>query len=494
MHHLTSAPLSGTSLEARAADWLAARAAHLDPARAAPDTALFSRKALVEVALLVGLRARLDGPLDATYTRLLDVLVDVAARPSYRELVRRDRRALLLYAGTYAALRLCDREDADLRHALEATVGGRYATAFERVPYRHLDLLHTLELAGIDAHAPGYEQVLPMTLLVADPNVWELSVSDLYAITHAVFYVTDFGQREVAWPKGVTTGTVTDLLLGCLAVARAREDADLVGELLMCLTCVRAPVGDFEASARAWLRSWQEPDGRLEGPPGVIPRRLTEADEEWGSWATAYHTTIVGALEDLLFRTLPRPVRADPENPAGAVPDGALRAAASWLEAQGAGDLRTVSWAARAYDAAGDPRAASVLMTGAARHPGFAALVRGSSRDVASATADLAGRLGIHDEVLAAVAAMEPPAAPGALRGRPAEATDRESSRLLVADLVGRGPSPTLTADEAERAGNELVAGLRTAVEDYDLAWFAVAVRGLVRLPHLPARLVRDAV
>ncbi|HWJ10881.1 MAG TPA: hypothetical protein VNS46_15990, partial [Nocardioides sp.] len=130
----------------------------------------------------------------------------------------------------------------------------------------------------------------------------------------------------------------------------------------------------------------------------------------------------------------------------------------------------------------------------AARHPGFAALVRGSSRDVASATADLARRLGIHDEVLAAVAAMDPPAAPGALRGRPAEATDRESSRLLVAELVGRGPSPTLTTDEAERAGNELVAGLRTAVEDYDLAWFAVAVRGLVRLPHLPARLVRDAV
>ncbi|HWJ07878.1 MAG TPA: hypothetical protein VNS46_00790, partial [Nocardioides sp.] len=154
MHHPTSVPLSGASLEDRAADWLAARATYLDPAEAAPDTALFSRKALVEVALLVGLRARLDGPLDATYARLLDVLVDVASRPSYRELVRRDRRALLLYAGTYAALRLCGREDENLRHALEATVRGRYATSFERVPYRHLDLLHTLELAGIDAPVP----------------------------------------------------------------------------------------------------------------------------------------------------------------------------------------------------------------------------------------------------------------------------------------------------------------------------------------------------
>lgn len=494
---LTEPSPAGT-LGQRATGWLAERAGYLDPALAAPDTALFSRKALVEVALLVGLRARLEGPLDASSTRLLDVLVDVAARPSYRELVRRDRRALLLYAGTYAALRLCGREDEDLRHALTTTVDGRYATSFERVPYRHLDLLHTLELAGISSPAPDYAQVLPMTLLVADPNVWELSVSDLYAITHAVFYVTDFGQREVAWPAGTTTAGVTDLLLGCLALARAREDADLVGELLMCLTCVRAPVGDFESATRAWLHSWQEPDGRLEGPPGVIPRRLTEADADWGSWATAYHTTIVGALEDLLFRNVPRPTPGPIDDRAVVVPDRVLERAAAWLSAHGAGDLRTIAWAARAYDAAGQREAAAGLLAGAAAGPGYAVLVPRSSRDVAVATATLAARLGVEDELLAAVAAQaaEPlvPAPPGGLRSRPADATARDRSRLLVADVVGRGSPAVLTPDAAEGAGWELVADLRTAVEDYDLAWFAVAVRGLLRLPHLPARLVRDAV
>lgn len=494
----TSPVVAHAGLEQRAAAWLADLATYLDPALAAPDTALFSRKALVEVALLVGLRARLDGPLDATYTRLLDVLVDVAGRPSYRELVRRDRRALLLYAGTYAALRLCGREDEDLRHALVATVDGRYATSFERVPYRHLDLLHTLELAGIASPAPDYAQVLPMTLLVADPNVWELSVSDLYAITHAVFYVTDFGQREVAWPAGTTTAGVADLLLACLAVARAREDADLVGELLMCLTCVRAPESAFERSARAWLRSWQEPNGRLEGPPGVIPRRLTEADADWGSWATAYHTTIVGALEDLLFRTVPRPAPERLDDPPGVVPVDVLDSAAAWLSSHGTGDLRTIAWAARAYDAAGQEETAVGLLSTAAVRPGYAALVRGASRDVAVATAALADRLGVEDDVLAAVtelaAESSDPEPPTRLRARPCDATDRDRSRLLAADLVGRGSAPVLPPDDAESAGWELVAGLRTAVEDYDLAWFAVAVRGLLRVPHLPRRLVRDAV
>lgn len=502
MHPASYPPVApAKGVESRAAAWLAARAEHLDPALASPDTALFSRKALVEVALLVGLRARLDGPLDAAHARLLDVLVDVSGRPSYRELVRRDRRALLLYAGTYAALRLCGREDLELRHALTAAVGGRYATAFERVPYRHLDLLHTLELAGIDSAAPGVDQVLPLTLLTTDPNVWELSVSDTYAITHAVFYATDFGQRSVAWPAGVSTASVADLLLGCLAVARAREDADLVGELLMCLTCVRAPVTAAESAAREWLRSWQEPDGRLEGPPGVIPRRLTEADADWGSWATAYHTTIVGALEDLLFRTVPRPAPAA-SSPVVASPSdaarGMLAAAAAWVVRAGGRDLRSLAWTARAREVLGDPAGARRLLATAALRPGYDALLSGGTRDIAVGVAELAARVGVRDDVLTEVLALDAadpgPEPPTRLRPSPDGLAGRDRTRLLVADLVSRGAVPRLCPEDAERATRELVVAARRAVEDYDLASFAVVLRGLLRLPELPERLLRDAI
>ncbi|NYI47034.1 hypothetical protein BJ993_004114 [Nocardioides aromaticivorans] len=230
----------------------------------------------------------------------------------------------------------------------------------------------------------------------------------------------------------------------------------------------------------------------------MIPRRLTETDADWGSWATAYHTTIVGALEDLLFRTVPRPGPAPLDDRPVVVPETVLDGSARWLAAHGAGDLRSLSWAARGHAAAGDDEAAGALLSAAAVHPGYAELVRGASRDVAVATADLAHRLDVVDDVLVAVTALaeESPAPepPTGLRQRPADATDRDRSRLLVADLVGRRGVPPLATEDAERAGCELVAGCRTAVEDYDLAWFTVAVRGLVRLPHLPPRLVRDAV
>ena len=456
MTQVQQAPRTTTAgTGARAVAWLAQHADHLDPALADASTELFARKALVEVALLVGLRARLDpAPLDPDHQRLLDVVADVAGRASYRELAARDRRALLLYAGTYAALRLCGRDDPAFRHVLERSVRGRYATVFERVPYRHLDLLHTLELAGLPADVPGLGAALPLTVLAGDPNVLELSTADTYAITHAVFYASDFGCRDVPWPAGTDAARVADLLRACLALARARADADLVGELLMCLTCIGAAPSAADDAARAWLRAWQEPDGRVEGPPGVVPARLTQADPAWSRWATAYHTTIVAALEDLLHRRAPvahrdaslgptapaagraaadgRAVgRVDSDGPDGTLHDApphdaplhgarpvwvrhahgpaasvgagtgpaavdvrqAVRDAAGWLDAHvPTSDLRATVWTVQARTALGEHDAAAARLDAALTGPDLAARLGSVPGDVGLHLVELAAR------------------------------------------------------------------------------------------------------
>ncbi len=273
------------------------------------------------------------------------------------------------------------------------------------------------------------DQALPLTLLLGSPNTWELSVSDTRGIIRAVVTLTDLGRRPGDWPVGVTTEQVVDLLLGCLALARARQDTDLAEELGTCLACLEAP-------------------------------------------ATP---------------STPAPVR---------VPADVLAAASHWLSEHGAGDLRTLAWSARARIAAGCPASARVLLADAAISPGYGALVGHATRDIAVTVATLAARLGVHDETLEAVLADAPaPAAPPVgLRPLATDLSDRDRGRLLAADLVSRGSQPTLSGADQEVAGNELVAGALTAAETYDLAWFAVAVRGMVRLPHLPRRLVRDAV
>ncbi|MFF4588704.1 DUF6895 family protein [Streptomyces sp. NPDC001388] len=321
------------AVEDRAVAWLAARRAMLDPRNAQPGTVLFTRKALIETAFLVGLRARLDGsPLSGDYAEILEQVQDVARQPSYREMVARDEKALLLYAGTYAALRLCGREDLEFRHLIQQATSGGYAAAFERVPYRQLDLLHTLYLCGIEHDLSALDTVLPFSILCRRPNVLKLADRDVYAITHTLFYVTDFGMREPAWPRGYNPGEAVELLEALLALAEAHANADLVGELLCCLYCLG--ITESQAAHRAWefLESVQEDNGRVNGPEGILHPGLDSDDDDFRHWAEGYHTTIVAALAGLLGRSPRRLDRPRPDLPPADVSlTVPLRRAVLWL-------------------------------------------------------------------------------------------------------------------------------------------------------------------
>ncbi|MCZ7456930.1 DUF6895 family protein [Streptomyces sp. WMMC940] len=321
------------AVEDRAVAWLAARRALLDPRSARPDSVLFTRKALIETAFLTGLRARLDdAPLTDDYASILEQVEDVAREPSYREMIARDESALLLYAGTYAALRLCGRDAPEFERIIRQAVEGGYAAAFERVPYRQLDLIHTLYLCGIEHDLSSMDDVLPFSLLCRRPNVLKLADRDVYAITHTVFYVTDFGLRDPAWPRGFRPGEGVELLEALLVLAEARANADLVGELLCCLYCLG--VTDSRAADRAWafLESVQEGNGRVNGPEGVLHPGTDDGDGDFRHWAEGYHTTVVAALAGLLERSPRRRTQPPPSPPAEDVPlRTPLRRAVMWL-------------------------------------------------------------------------------------------------------------------------------------------------------------------
>lgn len=321
------------AVEDRAVAWLAARRALLDPRGAQPDTVLFTRKALIETAFLAGLRARLDdAPLTDDYAAILEQVEEAAREPGYQEMIARDESALLLYAGTYAALRLCGRDAPEFQRIIRQAVEGGYAAAFERVPYRQLDLLHTLYLCGIEHDLPSMDDVLPFSLLCRRPNVLKLADRDVYAITHTVFYVTDFGLRDPVWPRGFRPGEGVELLEALLVLAEARANADLVGELLCCLYCLG--VTDSHAADRAWafLESVQEDNGRVNGPEGVLHPGIDAGDSGFRHWAEGYHTTIVAALAGLLERSPRRRTQPPPPPPAVDVPlRTPLRRAVMWL-------------------------------------------------------------------------------------------------------------------------------------------------------------------
>ncbi|GGO99869.1 DUF6895 family protein [Wenjunlia tyrosinilytica] len=495
------------AVEDRAVSWLAAHHGRFDPDAADETGVLFARKALVEVALLVGLRARLDpAPFDPHYQQLFDRMAAVASRASYRELVGRDERALLLYAGTHAALRLCGHADREFQHLLEQSVAGRYAACFERIPYRQLDLLHTLELAGVEHDMPGVEDVLPFTLLCADPSVLKLGDRDIYAITHTLFYATDFGLRLPRWPIGFDLSRATELLEALCLLCRRRGNADLVAELICSLLCLG--IRDSAEAERAWafLADVQEPDGRVAGPDGIVHPGLEGSGEDHRSWATAYHTTIVAALAALLARSRAVIRRPRPEPPAAldrAELESALCRATVWLVESAAvcpldEAIPSVAAAVRGARAVGEPELAHPAVTSLVGRVGAAseqALWGSHGADVVFECAHGVTASGLScpsldrfltdtADALAGVTVVPAAAAAGVghlMRlGRLAPHTaDSLLASADPAELRARSrPSAVVARDLAQYAGDE-----PSRIDSDDPGWYPVAERLAAALP-----------
>ena len=289
-------------LHGRAIEWLARSLGCFDPfTYPASDRRgrLAARKALVELAGLllqqrrVGLRDD-----DDRYETMVDLLAGVASRRPYRDLIARQHRSLWLFGLPYAALRAWGRDDDELRAMLEQAVAARYPVSWERLPFRYLDYANFLKAGGVAHSAPTAHQVFPLTLLSARPNVAELEDDDVYAITHAVFYLTEFGAGESTWPDGFDRRDATELIDTLLWQCVVNEHTDLTAELLISAVCVG--VARSGATDAGWdlLHRLQLPNGAIPAPDRLLPPPYAgeRDDPAYMDWRRCYHTTVMSAM------------------------------------------------------------------------------------------------------------------------------------------------------------------------------------------------------
>ena len=260
---------------------------------------LAARKALVELAALL-LQQRQMGSRsdDKRYIAMVDRLATVSARRAYRDLVARQHRTLWLYGIPYAALRAWGRDDRELRTMLEQAVAVRYPVTWERLPFRYLDYLHFLDAGGLAHSVLPAGQVFPLTLLSSAPNVAELEEDDLYAITHAVFYMTAYGAGESHWPVEFDQRDAAELIETLLWECVIAEHADLTAELLICAACLGGAASGAAIAGWDLLQRLQLPSGAIPAPDHLIPRayRGERDDPAYLEWRRCYHTTVMSAM------------------------------------------------------------------------------------------------------------------------------------------------------------------------------------------------------
>jgi Domain of unknown function (DUF6895) len=255
--------------------------------------------AVGDLALLVGLRLRCDpAPLSPAYEVLVDSLVEVARRHDTRVLLGQDPRALVPLVAVQVALRAAGRTDLCLALAMEAAFAERSVPGLARTPDEAVELAHLLLQAHVALPCPPIHGLLAGSLL--DPGAdATLTREDVRAMARIILNASDFGDLAIPWSSAAAAVGVSLQLQRWLAQAVRAEDPELVGELLMALTCLGAAPRELTDRARRWLWGWQESDGRVEGYSSGLGH---EADSP-ADWGAAVHATAVTVMDSLLLRT-----------------------------------------------------------------------------------------------------------------------------------------------------------------------------------------------
>jgi len=167
-----------------------------------------------------------------------------------------------------------------------------FETGPERVPFRYLDMLYGLNNLGFEVSAELREKVLSWGCLSSLGRLRNVGPSDAYALTHNIFYLTDFGRNPDELEDAVLH-EVAPVLKRLSYNAVLQNDMDLLSEYVLCfgyLQSVDEEVLEFSNE----LQSRKQPEGYWLGPIDM-KSSLNElkVSPTLHAFYSHYHTTLL---------------------------------------------------------------------------------------------------------------------------------------------------------------------------------------------------------
>ncbi|MFC8872566.1 DUF6895 family protein [Streptomyces sp. NPDC057148] len=258
--------------------------------------------------------------------RALDLAAETAADPGFERSLRRGDAYFPYHLNLVTLLEHLGRPQPALRarsEALLAADAGGHSRPYKPVLNR-LELRYFLDRGGATAppSLPTVEALLRQSVAALDPDVLQLTESETYALTHAVFYATDFGRHRLDLGTGPRT-RLRETVRVLLGVHLARGSLDLLAELLLCTRALAEGPEISPAERAGWhlLARAVRPDGAVPSPVHRPETLATLTGDKAAAYlfGTCYHTTTAAALAAATLRHHPpgtlRPATGTPPPP-----------------------------------------------------------------------------------------------------------------------------------------------------------------------------------
>lgn len=277
----------------RALDWLLSERHRFDAVKGGKGP-LWLHKALVELAVVC---MQMAGDARFARSQAVDQLTrDVVVlhlSPAFRARMLRVRGAFLESLWLEVCLRAAAEHETSIEdnRRYQTLADSNRSFLRENAPHRVLENRYVLDRAGICHHLPPVGEIVDQSLLRQPIHLLHVTDSEVYALTHLLFYLTDFGTTAVSRDVEVSEHLpwVVERLIG---IYICRQNLDLLGELLM----LAGPVGLGESRlvAAGWdcLAASQHDNGMVPGPGFATSEEPSDEDV----FRHCHHTTMVACL------------------------------------------------------------------------------------------------------------------------------------------------------------------------------------------------------
>lgn len=164
----------------------------------------------------------------------------------------------------------------------------------ERVPYRYVDIQYCILNVINEESSRFYSTALSVGCIRDTDTIQDIDTEDLYALTHYIFYLTDFGRRRSDYINQHKFAIVSKLrtLADYSAVV---GNLDTLAEVILCLKYIDSP-NDISHDYIQLIKREQNEDGSWDGPCDTTKDLLRAGvPEDKIKFYNNYHTTILCA-------------------------------------------------------------------------------------------------------------------------------------------------------------------------------------------------------
>lgn len=198
-------------------------------------------------------------------------------------------------------------EDPLLKSIVQKTYKVAKKTSVEIVPFRQMDNIHTMNLLSniipsIQNDKKIMDKYIRLSILDSNLDITLFELKDEYALTHAIFYGTSFGQKKLE----LSTKKINNIkeYLSILALSSViRDDCDILGEYIMCFINLNIQDDVLECCVKYLCKRQLE--------DGTFPNRnsSTEIQEDFlknnskADYVRKYYHTVLVAIMALTLYT-----------------------------------------------------------------------------------------------------------------------------------------------------------------------------------------------